>query len=76
MTQVLVAKYTSESVFKIPEGVVLTPQNHFVKWNILSITLPDGKRLEIEPCYESESDYKYPDSTEVQPAEDWDLDDD
>ena len=75
MSQVLVARYTAEFVFKIPEGVVLTDENHWIKWNVLHITLPSGEEIEIEPCYECEIDYKYPNSTEVQPAENWDLDD-
>jgi hypothetical protein len=76
MSQVLVARYTTEFVFKVPEGVVLTPENHHVRWNILYITLPDGSEVEIEPCHECEADYKYPNSTEIQPAENWDFLDD
>lgn len=75
MSQVLVAKYTTEFVFKIPEGVVLTEENHWIKWNVLHITLPDGKEIEIEPCHECEPDFKYPNSTEVHSAENWDLPD-
>jgi len=73
MSQVLVARYTAEFVFKIPEGVVLTDENHWIKWNVLHITLPSGEEIEIEPCHECEVEYKYPNSTEVQPAENWDL---
>lgn len=73
MSQVLVARYTTEFVFKIPEGVVLTPENHWIKWNTLHITLPDGEEIEIEPCYECRPDFKYPESAEVQPADIWDF---
>lgn len=76
MSQVLVARYTTEFVFKIPEGVVLTPENHWIKWNTLHITLPDGEEIEIEPCHECQADFKYPNSAEIQPAENWDFSDD
>lgn len=75
MSHVLVARYTTEFVFKIPEGVVLTNENHWIKWNTLHITLPDGKEIEIEHSLEVEPDFKHPDSTEVQSADDWCLDD-
>lgn len=74
MSQVLVASYTTEYIFKIPEGVVLTPENHWIKWNTLYITLPDGKEIEIEHSLEVEPDFKEPDSTEVQDAGYWGVD--
>lgn len=75
MSQVLVARYTTEFIFKIPKGVVLGPENHHVRGDTLHITLPDGKEIEVEASVECGPDYKYPTSTEVQPAADWDLED-
>lgn len=75
MSQVLVASYTTKFVFKIPEGVVLTDENHWIKWNTLHIILPNGEELDIEHTLEYEPDYKHPDSTEIQSAENWCLDD-
>ena len=67
--QVVVARYTIEAFFKIPKGMELEDKTQVEWWDIRYNTLrikPVGEeKIEIEPSYESEPDYKYPDENEI-----------
>ncbi len=72
--QIVIARYTVEYPFRIPKGVDLEDKNVVeswcVKWNILHIYYVDGRIKQINPAWDNEPDYKYPQDTSVESAED------
>ncbi len=75
--QVVVATYYTYVPFLLPEGVDLNAEGvkWWIKWNTLYIELPDNRSFEIECLYEPDTDYKYPNKTSIEPAEDWVMSD-
>lgn len=61
--KVVVANYSAQSVFKLPDGIDLANKSHVkcwgVKWDKLYITYADGTNEMIYPTWEAEMDYKY-----------------
>jgi len=66
--QVIVAKYTEEYIFKIPDGLDLQDksvvESYGIKWNVLYINWTDKNKppTEIESSRNSEHDHKFPDN--------------
>jgi hypothetical protein len=77
MSKVVVATYHTHVPFRIPEDIDLNAEGveWGIKWNTLWIRLPDGRELEVECIYHPETDYKEPNSTSIEPAEDWIMSD-
>jgi hypothetical protein len=73
------AFYTLQSSFRIPKGIDLDDKTvvreFFVKYNTLHIVLVNGKVIEREPCYSDIDvhDFKYPVSTDIDEAEDYEI---
>tara|TARA_R110000868_G_scaffold250411_3_gene506954 strand:- start:615 stop:1493 length:879 start_codon:yes stop_codon:yes gene_type:complete len=73
--QVVVATYTIQSIFEIPNGLDLEDksvvENWGVKWNELIIQFVNGEEKEIDPTLDArEGDFKRPEDYEIVPAED------
>lgn len=72
--------YAPESVFKIPDGLDLEDESVVkfwgVKYNTLHIHYVDGREEELEPYFDAvdSSDYKYPQETEIEDADDCNVD--
>ena len=72
--------YAPESVFKIPDGLDLEDESVVkfwgVKYNTLHIHYVDGREEELEPTLNAldSSDYKYPQETEIEDADDCNVD--
>ena len=84
--KVVVAKYESQSIFKLPDGLDLLDtdvvKGWYVKYNVLHIYHTNGEEVEITPHHDKD-DYchKTPSETEIDDAcygayEDDDEDDD
>ena len=75
--KVLVATYSVQDVFEIPNGIDLNAPNvnWYVKWSTLYISVDDGPMIEIEPSIPASesSDFKRPDSEAVEDAKNWGL---
>ena len=72
---VRVAWDAPESLFEIPDGLDLEDESvveeWWVKWNTLHIKYVGKKEVEeIEPCQETELDYKRPQECEIESADD------
>jgi hypothetical protein len=67
--RMLVAMYTSESLFDIPKGIDLDAPGwrHTVKRDVLYIFGPEGEEIEVQPRYSATecADFKYPDDTRL-----------
>lgn len=78
-SQVLVATYSCQSVFKVPKGIDLYDKSkveHFwVKWDTLYIKYVGKEEEEkIEPKMSaSDEDFKYADKEEVEDADNYDF---
>jgi hypothetical protein len=73
--QVVVATYTIQSIFEIPNGLDLEDksvvENWGVKWNELIIQFVNGEEKEIDPTLDArEGDFKRPEDYEIVPAKD------
>lgn len=71
----LVATYSSESLFDIPKGIDLKAPgwSYMVKRDVLYISGPDGVEIVVHPRYSAVlecNDYKYPDDTNIVTEED------
>jgi len=72
--------YAPESVFKIPDGLDLEDKSVVkfwgVKYNTLYIHYVDGHEEELEPTLNAldSSDYKHPQETEIEDADDCSVD--
>jgi len=72
--------YAPESVFKIPDGLDLEDKSVVkfwgVKYNTLHICYVDGREEELEPHFNAvdSSDYKHPQETEIEDADDCNVD--
>ena len=75
--KVVVAYFSFSYPFKIPDGIDLEDETVVQAWNVkygtLNILYVDGRKEEIEPVYDIESDYKWPDETEIVDAEDYNV---
>ena len=75
--QVVVACSSSEQIFKIPDGLDLEDKTvvefWFVKWGTLHIQYVNGEEKEIEWEYEPEVDFKHPESSEIEDADEHDI---
>ena len=66
-TDCIVAHYTAQSVFKIPDDIKQEEiDNYWIKWDVLHIEMKDGRIIDIQPMWggvgENDSlDTKYPD---------------
>ena len=74
MSKVVIAHYSSESIFKIPKGLDLEDETQvkgwFVKSHQLFIELTDGTDLTIDTYGGYCVDYKWPNVTEIGLADD------
>ena len=70
--------YHCDGFFKLPDGLDLEDntvvEDWGVKWNTLYIHYVDGRTEEIDPVYDIEPDWKYPDNCEIDDAEPWSID--
>ena len=75
MSKVVIAHYSSESIFKIPKGLDLDDKTQVkgwgVKWDKLFIELANGTDLTIESYGDGGVDYKWPNDTEIGEADDY-----
>lgn len=75
MSKVVIAHYSSESIFKIPKGLDLEDETQVkswgVKWDKLFIELANGTDLTIESYGDGGVDYKWPNDTEIGEADDY-----
>ena len=75
--KIVIVSYTTESVFKIPDGLDLEDKTvvefWFVKWGTLHIHYINGEEKEIEWEYEPEMDFKDPESSEIEDADEHDI---
>ena len=75
--KVVVAHYSYSYPFKIPDGIDLEDETVVKGWGVrygtLTIHYVDGREEEIEPVYEIEADYKWPDEAEIVDAEDYNV---
>jgi len=66
-----------EVIFKIPDGLDLEDKTvvefWFVKWGTLHIHYINGEEKEIEWEYEPEMDFKDPESSEIEDADEHDI---
>ena len=72
--QIFVATFSGpEVVFKIPDGLDLEDKtvvrNWYVKWAKLHIYYVNGEEKEISWEYEPEVDFKHPESSEIEDAD-------
>lgn len=72
--RMLVAMYTSETLFDIPKGIDLEAPGwrYAAKRDVLYISGPDGVEIEVRPRYSATecADFKYPDDTHLVAEED------
>jgi hypothetical protein len=71
--KVVIASYTAESYFLVPKHISINEDNYTVKWGKLFITDENGKEIEIEQTMESEIDYKFPNDTRIEDADDYEF---
>lgn len=72
--QKVVASFATFAEFEVPEGIDLKNEkqveNWWIKWGTLHIKLVGKDELmTVEWKYEPETDYKHPDTTEVEEVE-------
>jgi hypothetical protein len=77
MSSVVVASYTTDYIFKVPQNIDLNDENviksWYVKWALLNINYTNGDTVSYEP--EITQDYhKYPESIAIEDAEDFGID--
>ena len=69
--------YHCDGYFKIPDGLDLEDktvvESWGVKYNTLYIYYVDGREEEIEPVWDIEPDWKYPNNCEIEDAEDYNV---
>lgn len=77
MPKVVVAVYTLQTVFMVPDDFEIKEGNHGVKWNKLYIYNDKGEETEIQPIDgfdQSEGfDFKRPDDIIIREAEDYEI---
>ncbi len=78
--KVVVATYTTEALFIIPDGLDLEDKTQvekwYVRWNTLHITKTNGDTMEIELHEEYEDDRKRPQDVKIASAEEYGIEDD
>ena len=74
--KVVVARYSTKQVFKIPDNIDLQDENVVESWNVrwgtLYIYYKDGTKQTFADEYEVEPDYKEG-TIEIEDAEDWNV---
>ena len=72
--KVLVARYSTEDVFIIPDSIDLEDtsvvKEYYVKWGSLNIEFVDGRKWKIASYIES-CDHKIPDETTIESIKNW-----